>query len=64
MSNNAKQTKRRRRGGGVPTALVVGLLVIAIIMGGLLGFALARHTNPADDRLQRPTSASSSWRTP
>jgi len=53
MSNNAKQTKRRRRGGGVPTALVVGLLVIAIIMGGLLGFALARHTNPADDRLQK-----------
>ena len=53
MSNNAKQTKRRRRGGGVPTALVVGLLVIAIMMGGLLGFALARHTNPADDRLQK-----------
>ena len=54
MNTNPKQVRRhRRRGGGVPTALVVVLLVISILMGGLVGFAIARRTAPADSRLQQ-----------
>lgn len=53
MTNGAKQNRRHRRRGGVPTALVVALLVIGIVMGGLMGFVIARRTSPADDRLQR-----------
>ena len=53
MTNGAKQNKRHRRRGGVPTALVVLLLVIGIVMGGLAGFVIARRTSPVDDRLQR-----------
>ena len=53
MTNGAKQTRRHRRRGGVPTALVVVLLVISLVMGGLAGFVIARRTSPADDRLQR-----------
>ncbi|MBR1560044.1 MAG: hypothetical protein IJ646_07355 [Clostridia bacterium] len=52
MTNEAKHNnKRRRRRGGVPTALVVILLTIAIVMGGLMGFVIARRTAPADSRL-------------
>ena len=53
MANRSKQGKRSRRRRGVPTALVILLLVIAIIMGGLAGFAVARRTAPADSRLQQ-----------
>lgn len=53
MAKDVKQAKRRRHQTGVPTLLVIALLAIAIVMGGLLGFALARHTNPVDDRLQK-----------
>ena len=53
MTNGAKQTRRHRRRGGVPTALVVVLLVISLVMGGLAGFVIARRTSPADDRLQQ-----------
>ena len=51
--SNAKQTKRRKRQRGVPTALVILLIVIGIAMGGLLGFVVARRTTPADDRLAK-----------
>ena len=53
MSTNAKQPRKRRRPSGVPTALVIVLIAIAIVMGGLLGFVVARRTAPADDRLAR-----------
>ena len=47
MANeNNKQIKRRRRRPGVPTVLVVVLLVIALAMGGLVGFAVARKSDP------------------
>ena len=52
MANDTKQNKRHKRHAGVPTALVILLLVIAIVMGGLAGFAVARRTAPADNRLQ------------
>ena len=53
MANDVKQSKRRRHRAGVPTALVIVLMVIAIVMGGLAGFAIARRTAPVDDRLQQ-----------
>lgn len=53
MSTNAKQPRKRRRPVGVPTALVIVLIAIAIVMGGLLGFVVARRTAPTDDRLAR-----------
>ncbi len=53
MTNGAKQTRKHRRRGGVPTALVVVLLVISLVMGGFAGFVIARRTSPVDDRLQR-----------
>ena len=39
--------KKRRRGSSVPTSLVIVLLILALVMGGLGGFALARSTDPA-----------------
>ena len=54
MANEAKNNKKRkRRAGGVPTLLVVALLVIALAMGGLAGFAIARHTAPVNDELEK-----------
>ena len=40
-------TKKRRRGSSVPTLLVIILLILALVMGGLGGFALARATDPS-----------------
>ena len=37
--------KKRRRGSSVPTTLVIILLILALVMGGLGGFALARATD-------------------
>ena len=54
MANEAKNNKKRKhRGGGVPTLLVILLLVIAVAMGGLAGFAVARHTAPVNDELEK-----------
>ena len=53
MANDVKQSKRRRHRAGVPTALVIVLILIAVLMGGLVGFAIARRTAPVDDRLQQ-----------
>ena len=54
MANEVKNNKKRkRRGGGVPTLLVVVLLIIAVAMGGLGGFAIARHTAPVNDELEK-----------
>ena len=38
--------RRRRRSAGVPTLLTVALLVIALGVGALAGFALARRSDP------------------
>lgn len=46
------QTKKRRRKPGVPTLLVVFLLIIAVIFGGLAGFAIARSTDNSRMQLQ------------
>ena len=43
--------KKRRRGSSVPTSLVIVLLILALVMGGLGGFALARGTDPARKEL-------------
>lgn len=50
MANEVKRNKKRRK-RGVPTALVIVLLVIALAMGGLAGFAVARRTDPNRARL-------------
>lgn len=52
MANDVKQNRRRRR-RGVPTALVILLMILAIAMGGLAGFVIARRTTPADSRLEQ-----------
>lgn len=41
----ARAHSRRRRSYGVPTALVAGLIAIALFFGGLLGFIVANKTN-------------------
>ena len=60
MSEDKKQSKRpqsgqkrRRRAPGVPTALVVVLLVVALVIGGLGGFAIARKADPTRAELNR-----------
>ena len=53
MANDIKQNRRRKQRGGIPTALVILLLVIAIGMGGMIGFVIARRTAPADNRLEQ-----------
>ena len=53
MANDVRQSKRKKQRGGVPTALVILLLVIAIAMGGMAGFVIARRTAPADNRLEQ-----------
>ncbi len=42
---------RRRRGSSVPTMLVIILLILALVMGGLGGFAIARATDPSRGEL-------------
>lgn len=53
MANDSNKRKNRRRKGGVPTALVVILIAIAIVMGGLFGFVIARRVSPQSDQLDR-----------
>lgn len=54
MANEVKQSKKRRqRATGVPTLLVIVLLVLALAMGGLGGFVIARHTAPVNDELEK-----------
>lgn len=53
MANDTKNKRKKQRASGVPTLLVVLLLVIALVMGGLGGFAIARHTAPVNDELER-----------
>ena len=54
MANQAKQNRKRKQSrGGVPTLLVIALLIIALAMGGLGGFFIARHNAPVNDELQR-----------
>ena len=48
--NEQKRTKKPHS-SGVPTMLVIILLVIALAMGGLAGFAIARRANPYRDQL-------------
>ena len=37
--------RRRRRGYGVPTALAAGLIALALLFGGLLGYLISNRTN-------------------
>ena len=54
MANETKQIKKKKqRPSGVPTLLVILLLIIALAMGGLAGFAIARHTAPVNDKLEK-----------
>ena len=54
MANQAKQNRKRKQSrGGVPTLLVIVLLIIALAMGGLGGFAIARHNAPVNDELEK-----------
>lgn len=54
MANEVKQSKKKRqRATGVPTLLVIVLLVLALAMGGLGGFVIARHTAPVNDELEK-----------
>lgn len=48
----AVNRSKRRRAPGVPTALVAGLLVIALFFGGLLGFVVANKTNTYRTQLE------------
>ncbi len=55
MTNNNDERRtapRRRRKSGVPTLLVIVLIIIAMLMGGLVGYAVARKTNPYLHELQ------------
>ena len=45
-------SRRRRRKPGVPTSLVIVLIIMALLMGGLAGYAVARKTNPYLHELQ------------
>lgn len=51
MAKDARESRRRK--SGVPTIVVVLLLALAIGMGGLAGFMIARRTTPVDERLVR-----------
>ena len=59
MSEEKKQAprkpaqKKRRRPAGVPTALVVVLLVLSLVIGALGGFAVARKADPTRAALER-----------
>ncbi|MBR6767189.1 MAG: peptidylprolyl isomerase [Clostridia bacterium] len=44
--------RRRKRRTGVPALLVIFLLIISLAFGGLVGFAIARNTNPLAAQLQ------------
>ncbi len=57
MANNTSEARRanprrRRRKSGVPLMLAIVLVIIALLMGGLAGFAVARRTNPYLHELQ------------
>ena len=54
MANEVKHNKKKKqRATGVPTLLVILLLIIALVMGGLAGFAIARRTTPVNDELEK-----------
>lgn len=50
--NERRAPRRRRRKPGVPTALVIVLIIMALLMGALAGYAVARKTNPYLHELQ------------
>ena len=52
MANEDRKTNKKRRKPGVPTLLVILLIIIALVMGGLAGFAIARRTEPNGAKLQ------------
>ena len=49
---NRANPRRRRRSEGVPLMLAIVLVIIALLMGGLAGYAVARKTNPYLHELQ------------
>ena len=53
MANDVRRSSRRRRPRGVPTALVIGLIILSLAMGGLAGFAVARQTDPNREKLNQ-----------
>ena len=58
MANQAKSADRRpqpprgHRSQGISLMLVVVLLIIAILLGGVVGFLLSRRTDPKVHELQ------------
>ena len=57
MANENKVRRgKKRRPQGVPTALMIILLVIALVMGGLAGFAIARRSDPVRQQLLQANS--------
>ncbi len=50
--NERRAPRRRRKKPGVPTALVIVLIIMALLMGALAGYAVARKTNPYLHELQ------------
>jgi len=51
MANDVKRNKKHKA-QGVPTLLVIVLIVIALAMGGLGGFTIARRSDPNSAALQ------------
>ena len=45
MTEHKKDARRRRRKPGVPVMLTIVLIIIALLMGGLAGFVVARRTD-------------------
>ncbi len=54
QTDNTRQAPRgkRRRNNGVSVALVIVLIIMALLMGGLAGYAVARKTDPHIHELQ------------
>ncbi len=52
QKHHQRPQQRRRRKKGVPTALVAGLLVIAVFFGGILGFVLGNHAGSDDEQIE------------
>lgn len=51
MANEMKRSRKRRRAQGIPMLLMIVLLIIALVMGGLAGFAIARKADPTRAQL-------------
>ena len=51
-SANRANPRRRRRQNGVSLMLAIVLIIIALLMGGLAGYAVAKRTNPYLHELQ------------